>query len=159
METGSLVDSSPSTQPIAKSTKNTSSGLYPKNFNNPSNPDFKDLSQGAQTERGARIKLDRADLNTYFAFGGFGCDAEPREELFRAGAERGASRIGRPLSECELIVIGNTTRDIDAAHAVGGKCLAVGTGGMTREDGERAGANWYVDDLNEAPPLLASLFA
>jgi len=33
------------------------------------------------TETGARIKLERAGLNRYFAFGGFGSDPEDRTEL------------------------------------------------------------------------------
>lgn len=47
-------------------------------------------------EAGARIKLERLDLNRYFAFGGFGSDHAERAELLRIGAARGAARLGVP---------------------------------------------------------------
>ncbi len=110
-------------------------------------------------ERGARIKLDRAELNPFFAFGGFGCDAEERSELIRAGATRGAAKLGLPLNECEVIVIGDTIRDVQAAHAIGGKCVGVGTGGASRDVFVDAGAEWYFDTLahSDAIPHLVKL--
>lgn len=81
----------------------------------------------------ALLKLRMVGLDERFAFGGFGCDAEPRHELLRAGAERGALRLGLPLASCRVVVIGDTPRDIEAAHAIGASCLAVATGGFTRE--------------------------
>lgn len=80
--------------------------------------------------RGAEIKLVPADLNRYFAFGGFGDDAEDRGELIRTAAERGAKHAGRAFDDCRVIVIGDTPRDIAAAHAIGATCLAVATGGF-----------------------------
>ena len=90
-----------------------------------------DLALGLGTgnvERGARLKLEPAGLNEYFAFGGFGSDAEDRAEILRAGAERGADRLGRPLADCRVVIIGDTPRDIDAAHRIGAECIAVDTG-------------------------------
>ncbi len=98
-------------------------------------------------ERGARIKLDRAELNSWFSFGGFGCDAEDRAELIAAGARRGAERLGVSLGECRLVIVGDTPRDVAAAHANGGVCLGVATGGSTHEDLTSSGADWTVPDL------------
>lgn len=100
-------------------------------------------------ETGARIKLERAGLNDYFEFGGFGCDAEDRAELIAAGARRGASRLATPLDQCRLIIIGDTPKDAAAAHANGGECIAVATGGSTRADLDACGARWVFDDLSE----------
>jgi len=85
-------------------------------------------------EEGARIKLERVGLNPHFAFGGYGSDAPERPALIRRGAERGASRLGVPLEECRLVIIGDTPKDIQAAHANGGECVAVCTGGASAED-------------------------
>lgn len=98
-------------------------------------------------EAGARIKLDRAQLNDYFAFGGFGCDAEDRAELIAAGARRGAERLGEPLDRCRLVIVGDTPKDAAAAHANGGECIAVATGGCTRQQLDACGARWVLDDL------------
>lgn len=96
-----------------------------------------DLAVGLGTgnvEPGARIKLARVDLGEeVFPFGGFGCDAEDRGELLRAGARRGADRLGVPLEACRVVVIGDTPRDVAAARAIGADCLAVATGGADLE--------------------------
>jgi phosphoglycolate phosphatase-like HAD superfamily hydrolase len=77
---------------------------------------------------GAKIKLSRVELFERFDFGGYGSDAEDRPTLIRRGAERGAQRLGVPLSRCRVVVIGDTPKDIAAAHAIGAQCLAVATG-------------------------------
>lgn len=106
---------------------------------------------------GARIKLSRGKLHQRFAFGGFGCDHEERAELLRAGAERGAARLGRPRSECRVVVIGDTIRDVDAGLAIGAEVLAVGTGGEELDVLRARGAWLAVRDLDEPGALDALL--
>jgi phosphoglycolate phosphatase len=101
---------------------------------------------------GARLKLARAGLEPYFAFGGFGCDHEQRAELLRIGAARGAASLGRGLDECRVVVIGDTPHDVTAARAIGAASLGVGTGGCDAEHLRAAGATWVYDDL-AAPGL------
>jgi phosphoglycolate phosphatase len=102
---------------------------------------------------GARLKLARAGLEPYFAFGGFGCDHEQRPELLRIGAARGAASLGRSTDECRIIVIGDTPLDVMAASTIGAKSLGVGTGGCDAERMRAAGATWACDDL-AAPGLV-----
>jgi phosphoglycolate phosphatase-like HAD superfamily hydrolase len=104
-------------------------------------------------EAGARIKLERADLNRHFPFGGFGCDAEDRAELLRVGAERGAARLGRSLEECSVLVVGDTPLDVAAAHAIGARCLALATGGATLEALAEAGADHLFASMAEPGAL------
>jgi phosphoglycolate phosphatase-like HAD superfamily hydrolase len=98
-------------------------------------------------EAGARIKLERVGLNPYFSFGGFGCDHELRPALIRRGAERGAERLGAPLEECRVVVIGDTPKDVHAAHTNGFECVAVETGGATPEELATTGAEWRFPNL------------
>lgn len=79
-------------------------------------------------KEGARVKLQRAKLHDRFAFGGFGCDHEDRPTLIRIGAERGAARLGVPLAECRVVIIGDTPKDVHAARAIGAESIGVGTG-------------------------------
>ncbi len=105
-------------------------------------------------ERGARIKLERAGLNHWFSFGGFGCDHEERAELIRAGYQRGRDALQE--SDIELIVIGDTPRDVYAAHAAGGRCIGVTTGRHDEDELVEAGADWVVSNLSD-PQFLEIL--
>ncbi|MEE2779924.1 MAG: HAD family hydrolase [Myxococcota bacterium] len=100
-------------------------------------------------EAGARVKLERVGLNGYFSFGGYGSDSADRVELIRAGAQRGAGLLNRPLSECRVVIIGDTVRDVAAAHGIGGECLAVTTGGGTLADLKAVHPEHLVEDLTE----------
>ena len=86
-------------------------------------------------EAGARIKLQRGDLWRRFAFGGFGDDApattDGRAELVRTAIRRGSERAGRSFLRDEIWVIGDTPKDIAAAHAAGARCVGVATGWYT----------------------------
>jgi phosphoglycolate phosphatase len=109
-------------------------------------------------EQGARIKLERVGLNPYFAFGGFGSDAESRPELIRVGAQRGARVLGLPLSDCRVVVVGDTPKDVYAAHENGYKAFGVATGGVDRAALEQAGPDDLFDTLAD-PGALDRLLA
>ena len=107
-------------------------------------------------EQGARIKLERVELNRWFDFGGFGCDAEDRAELIAAGAARGAARLDTPVDACRVVVIGETPKDVAAAHANGAECVAVSTGGATFEALVDCGADHVFPSL-AAPGAVEAL--
>lgn len=99
-------------------------------------------------KRGAYAKLARSALGGAFAFGGFGCDAEDRTELLRAGATRGADALGAKLEACRVVVIGDTPRDVHAAHGIGAACVAVATGPYGVDALREAGADHAVGRLD-----------
>ena len=107
-------------------------------------------------EAGARIKLERVALNHYFKFGGYGSDAALRSDLIERGAQRGAERLGVPLDACRLVIIGDTPKDIQAAHANGGECVAVSTGGVSH-DALRAHAPEFLFESLAEPNVLAAV--
>jgi phosphoglycolate phosphatase-like HAD superfamily hydrolase len=106
---------------------------------------------------GARAKLARVGLFERFTFGGFGDDSEDRTELLRIGAERGAMALGAALSACRVVVIGDTPRDVAAAHGIGARCVAVATGGATAAELVASGADHVFETL-AAPGALAAIF-
>ena len=110
----------------------------------------KELAFGLATgnvERGARIKLERGDLNRYFSFGGFGSDAESRSELVRCAAEKGARHAGQAVDPRETFVIGDTPRDIDAGREAGFRTVGVATSDYSKEDLHAAGADLVLSDF------------
>jgi phosphoglycolate phosphatase-like HAD superfamily hydrolase len=90
--------------------------------------------------RGATLKLGRVGLDSYFAFGGFGCDHEERPRIIGTGAERGAAQLGLTPGECRVVVIGDTPKDVAAAQAVGAECVGVATGRFSTAELLAAGA-------------------
>ena len=106
---------------------------------------------------GARAKLLPVSLHHRFSFGGFGCDHEDRAELIKVGQARGAEKLGRAVSDVRTVVIGDTPKDITAAHANGAFALAVATGGFTESELRACGADLAVADLSVAGALAALL--
>jgi len=82
----------------------------------------------------AHHKVSAIGLGDCFAFGGYGDDSELRSEVLALGAARGAAICRKPIEACEVIVIGDTVRDIEAARAIGGRVIAVATGGASFEE-------------------------
>lgn len=112
------------------------------------------ITSGA-VEAAAHIKLARAGLNRYFPFGGYGSDSADRVELTRRAIERGGMLVGSPIDPAEVFVVGDTPKDVEAAHGAG--CAAVGTatGHYSREQLEAAGAEHVMGSLREPFPEVA----
>ena len=100
-------------------------------------------------KRGAELKLRHFRLWDAFEFGAFGDDHEDRNELAAIARSRGSERLGVPLAGEEILVIGDTPRDIECARAIGARCLAVATGGDSIGMLTPHGADWTVRDLTE----------
>jgi len=98
-------------------------------------------------ERGARIKLSRGKLNPFFAFGGFGSDAENRTDLVRRAAENGMRHAGTSIAACDTFVIGDTPRDIDAGREAGFRTVGVATSEFSIADLLAAGADLVLSDF------------
>lgn len=108
-------------------------------------------------ERGARLKLEHFDLWRYFACGAFGEDAPARHELVPVALAR-ARAVGCPaVSSREIVVIGDTTRDVACARDAGVRCLAVATGGDSLDTLESAGPNVVFSTLEDTESVVAAL--
>ena len=110
---------------------------------------------------GARLKLGRGGLDRYFDWGagavvGFAADGEEREKLVHAALRRAGVRLGRPLAAREALVVGDTPRDVEAAHHAGCPVLAVATGRFAEGELRACGADHVVPTL-EHPDALRIL--
>lgn len=106
---------------------------------------------------GAQAKLGHMGIFDRFAFGGFGCDHEHRDKLLRIGATRGAAALGASLEACRVVVIGDTPKDIAAAHAIGAESIAVATGSYDVAALAASGPTHAFDNLAAAGALAALL--
>ena len=98
-------------------------------------------------EGAARIKMERSHLNRYFAFGGYGTDSRDRAELTQAAIDRAEILHGHDLDPAEIMVVGDTPRDVEAAKAVGAISVTVATGEYTQEQLRAAGADHALPNL------------
>ena len=108
-------------------------------------------------EAAAHIKLARGGLNRFFCFGGYGSDSSDRSELTRLAIERAGRIHGHPLDAARLLVVGDTPRDIDAAHAARAIAVGVATGKYSVEALRSAGADHVLSTLEEPLPILPDL--
>ena len=106
-------------------------------------------------EAAANIKLARGDLCHYFLFGGYGSDSKDRTELTRRALERAGVLLGEPLDPREVLVVGDTPHDVDAAHGAGAIAVGVATGHFSREQLRDAGADYVLGSLEEELPVSA----
>ncbi len=81
----------------------------------------------------AYLKVGAIGLGeTHFPFGAFGSDSEDRNALPAIAAERAAAHAGRSFEPTDVVVIGDTPRDIACARAHGARVVAVATGRYDR---------------------------
>ena len=105
-------------------------------------------------EAGARIKLERAGLNKYFSFGGFGSDSSDRPELLKLAVERGICLAGGDPNPKAVIVVGDTPRDIVAGKSIGAMTLAVASGPYQKSELKACGPDLLVDSLLERRTIV-----
>src|SRR3954464_8942786 len=97
------------------------------------------ITSGA-VEAAAHIKLSRAGFNRYFPFGGYGSDSGDRVELTKRAIEKGGSLVGEKLDPKTVFVVGDTPKDVEAAHGAGCVAVAPAPGHYPREQLQAAPA-------------------
>jgi len=101
----------------------------------------------------AHIKLQRGDLNRWFTFGAYASAGLDRAGIVREAVQRGEAIMGEDVPNADVFVIGDTPRDIDAAHAAGCSAIAVSTGHYDAAALRDAGADHVLGTLEETLPL------
>ena len=99
---------------------------------------------------GAASKVLHFGLSSFFPFGAYGCDHHDRNRLGPIALQRAATHAGRPFTPDETWVIGDTPKDIDCAHTIGARCLAVATGRFSPAELAEHRADRVVKSLTEA---------
>lgn len=102
----------------------------------------------------AQLKIESAGLDfTTFTASAFGSDGPDRPALVHTARKRHTHHI----PDANVVVIGDTPRDIHCALAHNCTPIAVTTGRFNRTQLHDAGANHVIDSLEQAPQLLRQL--
>jgi phosphoglycolate phosphatase len=104
----------------------------------------------------APIKLRAGGLDPeLFRIAAFGDEAPTRPDIVGLALQRHAAQTGRSADPREFVVVGDTPRDVECAHAHGIPCLAVATGMHSVDELIDAGADSVVASLADPAPLWA----
>ncbi|MFI9626630.1 HAD family hydrolase [Streptomyces sp. NPDC052042] len=109
------------------------------------------LLSGAM-EGAARTKMEPGKLGRYFVFGAYGSDSPDRAEITRLAMAKAARLHGRELTRDEVYVVGDTPRDIQAAHLARATAVGVASGHYTVEELRAAEADHVLTSLAEPFP-------
>jgi len=90
--------------------------------------------------------------------GGFGSDDINRSTLVRLAIKRAHEQVGFVSKDSNVLLFGDTPRDISAGQEVGVVTVGVGTGRFSREDLLAAGADHAFDNLADTNHILSTLF-
>jgi phosphoglycolate phosphatase len=106
----------------------------------------------------ARVKLNHFDLTHHFqnVFGG-DHDAH-RDDLARRAASDLVQIYGDGATD-DLIVIGDTSADIQCGHAIGAKVVAVATGSEEQQSLSKHSPYAVVNDLSDTQAIIELLLA
>ncbi len=105
-------------------------------------------------EAGARIKLEKFDLNRFFPVGAFGSDREQRNLLVPVAVLKLMETEHVTVKYSDCIVIGDTPLDVECAHAHGALSIAVATGPYSAPELEAANADLVLTDLTDARRIV-----
>jgi phosphoglycolate phosphatase-like HAD superfamily hydrolase len=102
----------------------------------------------------AELKLAAAGFDVaLFGPSAFGDEAHSRSELVRLAVERYHRSHDDGLASRDVVVIGDTPRDVRCARDNGCVAFAVATGHHSIDELRAAGADVVVDDLSDPTPL------
>jgi phosphoglycolate phosphatase-like HAD superfamily hydrolase len=112
------------------------------------------LLSGAM-EGAARIKMEPGKLGRYFVFGAYGSDSPDRAEVTGLAIAKAGRLHGRDLSRTEVYVVGDTPRDVEAAHAANATAVGVATGHYTVQELRATKADHVLTSLTEPFPHIS----
>src|SRR5207244_4107880 len=107
----------------------------------------------------ARIKLTPSGLWPYFQLGAYGSDHHDRRQLPPLAARRAQALVGRGFRPEEILVIGDTPRDIECARHFGAVAVAVAAGRYSRAEREAEGPDLLFDDFSDAEAALTKFLS
>jgi phosphoglycolate phosphatase len=106
---------------------------------------------------GAQLKLEAFGIWHYFRLGAYGSDAIDRNALVPVAQARARALVGHDFPPAQILVIGDTPRDIACARAYGARVVAVATGSYSAEELQRHEPDHCFADLGDIPTVLRVL--
>lgn len=94
-----------------------------------------------------------------FEVGGYGSDHEARPELVGAARAKAARKYGIEFTPATTVIIGDTSRDVEAGQVGGAYVVAVATGKFDAETLAGLGADVVLPDLRDTSRVVAAVLS
>lgn len=109
----------------------------------------------------AVLKLKAFGLDKYidFELGGYGEEPYPKAGLLQVAQGRAKQRLGAPFTAANTVVIGDSTRDVQAGKIGGAAVIGVASGRSMAAELRRAGADLVLPDLSSASEVVTAVAA
>jgi phosphoglycolate phosphatase len=104
--------------------------------------------------RGAEIKLTAHGIWDRFSYGAFGDDNSDRNQLGPIAKQRAEAALNTRFAAHDIVIIGDTPKDIACARAFGAVAIAVATGRYSLTDLSEHQPDHLVGDLADTKDLL-----
>jgi len=108
-------------------------------------------------EEGARAKLALHGLNRFFPFGAFGDGAMDRSPLPLRAVEAAFVHTGVRFSGKDIVIIGDTPRDVECGRPLGVRTVAVATGPYTLDQLRETGPDFLFVDFTDTEKVVDAL--
>jgi phosphoglycolate phosphatase len=108
-------------------------------------------------QAGAVLKLQSAGLDWDATVGGYGSDHEERDRLPGIAVARAWGHWRHRYAPDEVVIIGDTPRDVRCGRAHGARTVAVATGRYSMAQLQAAGADWVLPDLSSTEAVVRLL--
>jgi phosphoglycolate phosphatase len=104
----------------------------------------------------ADLKLRHVGFDpAVFKINAYGTEARVRRELVPIALKRAQQYSGRRFAPAEVVIIGDTRDDIDCAHSIGARIIAVATGFTARADLEQDQPVTVLDSLIDTENIVS----
>lgn len=105
------------------------------------------LYTGNSRRIGAKV-LSGTGLARYFRFTLYGTEVTTRAEMVRIAAEKAEELAGKPFQGKDIVIIGDSIRDIDVGRHFGALTIAVATGAHTETELREHQPDYLLEDLS-----------
>lgn len=111
------------------------------------------------TPKRAELKLAKAGLWNYFTVGAFGHAHIKRSKLVGVAIKDALEKTGIVFKKKDIVIIGDTVRDIECAKEAGVKVIAVATGKESIEILKNEKPDFVFVDLKDISGIIKAVFS
>lgn len=105
----------------------------------------------------ATIMLERTGFDRYFRFRFFGTEVERRSDMIVLAREKAAHLAGRAFSGKDVVVVGDSTKDIEAGKEQCARTVAVATGSHSEAELSQLAPDFVFASMKDWRKVMAAI--